>query len=199
VANSNLLYIYIYRKDEDAFKSAADTLISAYIPEESWAALTGPVAAAASTAGVRFENPKSLVVSALEATERPEWFNKAIPAAYSTAVLALETAIDSLRPTAAAPGAIPTAVVVVTTVDGSGNTVVTTVSTIPTAITTAGPSLGVQTSTTISGSGSLSGSGSGTNTAAPSTTTSTGAGAIPTAMANNAAGVAAIFGLAMIL
>ncbi|TEA16512.1 hypothetical protein C8034_v010201 [Colletotrichum sidae] len=122
------------------FTSAADALISAYIPAPEWEALTSAVGSAAGAAGVT-QDAKNLIYSALKATEAPEWFAAAVPTAYSSQYAALESAIDSLRPTVTVtvPGGVPT-VIAVTTTDENGNTITASVSTtvtpIPTTITT---------------------------------------------------------------
>ncbi|KAF6820381.1 hypothetical protein CPLU01_12775 [Colletotrichum plurivorum] len=126
--------------DAAAFSSAADALISAYIPAPQWEALTSAVGSAASAAGVT-QDVKDAVYSALKATEAPEWFANVVPTAYSSQFAALESAIDSIRPTitVTVPGPVPT-VVAVTTTDADGNTIITSVSTtltpVPTTITT---------------------------------------------------------------
>ncbi|KAK1963747.1 hypothetical protein LY78DRAFT_613738 [Colletotrichum sublineola] len=124
--------------DAPAFTQAADALISAYIPEGQWNSLTSAFASAASAAGVTGD-VKSYVFSVLKATSTPTWFLAAIPTAYVSQYAALESAIESLRPTAAAGIPVPT-VVAVTTTDSEGNPITTslsaTITPVPTTVTT---------------------------------------------------------------
>ncbi|EFQ28725.1 uncharacterized protein GLRG_03869 [Colletotrichum graminicola M1.001] len=124
--------------DAPAFTQAADALISAYIPEGQWSSLTSAFGSAASAAGVTGD-VKSYVFSVLKATSTPDWFLAAIPTAYVSQYAALESAIESLRPTAAAATPVPT-VIAVTTTDSEGNTITTslsaTITPVPTTITT---------------------------------------------------------------
>ncbi|WYZ42938.1 hypothetical protein EsH8_VI_000637 [Colletotrichum jinshuiense] len=123
---------------DGAFTSAADALISAYIPPDQWNSLTSAVGPGASAAGITGD-VKSYIYSVLKATSTPEWFVNAIPTAYSSNYAALESAIESLRPTAAAGTPVPT-VIAVTTTDAEGNTITTslsaTITPVPTTITT---------------------------------------------------------------
>ncbi|KAL0936620.1 uncharacterized protein CTRU02_208835 [Colletotrichum truncatum] len=126
--------------DAAAFTSAADALISSYIPANEWAALTSAVGSAASAAGVT-QDVKDLIYSALKATDAPQWFDGAVPTAYSSQYAALESAIDNLRPTVTVPAPGPvTTVLAVTTTDENGSTIVASVTTTivptPTTITT---------------------------------------------------------------
>ncbi|KAK6212964.1 hypothetical protein QIS74_08966 [Colletotrichum tabaci] len=124
--------------DAPAFTQAADALISQYIPESQWDSLTSAFGSAASAAGVTGD-VRSYVYSVLKATSTPTWFLAAIPTAYVSQYAALESAIESLRPTAVVGTAVPT-VIAVTTTDSEGNTITTsisaTVTPIPTIITT---------------------------------------------------------------
>ncbi|KAK2063868.1 hypothetical protein LY76DRAFT_160316 [Colletotrichum caudatum] len=124
--------------DAPAFTQAADALISAYIPEGQWSSLTSAFGSAASAAGVTGD-VKSYVFSVLKATSTPSWFLAAIPTAYVSQYAALESAIESLRPTAAAGTPVPT-VIAITTTDSEGNTITTslsaTITPVPTTITT---------------------------------------------------------------
>ncbi|KAK1996844.1 hypothetical protein LX36DRAFT_712086 [Colletotrichum falcatum] len=124
--------------DAPAFTQAADALISAYIPEGQWSSLTSAFGSAASAAGVTGD-VKSYVFSVLKATSTPAWFLAAIPTAYVSQYAALESAIESLRPTADAGTPVPT-VIAVTTTDSEGNTITTslsaTITPVPTTITT---------------------------------------------------------------
>ena len=122
------------------FTAAANALISSYIPAKDWPVLTASVGAAASSASVTGD-VSSLIYSALEASPRPAWFQSAIPTQYAGNIQTLESAIDAIRPTAAAtPGvAVPT-VITTTTTNSAGSVVTTTLSTsvIPTVLTTTG-------------------------------------------------------------
>ncbi|GJC86891.1 hypothetical protein ColLi_09729 [Colletotrichum liriopes] len=124
--------------DAPAFTQAADALISAYIPEDQWNSLTSAFGSAASAAGVTGD-VQSYIYSVLKATSTPTWFLAAIPTAYVSQYAALESAIESLRPTAAAGTPVPT-VIAVTTTDSEGNTITTSISAtitpVPTTITT---------------------------------------------------------------
>ncbi|KAK2027021.1 hypothetical protein LX32DRAFT_458872 [Colletotrichum zoysiae] len=124
--------------DAPAFTQAADALISAYIPEGQWSSLTSAFGSAASAAGVTGD-VKSYVFSVLKATSTPSWFLAAIPTAYVSQYVALESAIESLRPIAAAGTPVPT-VIAITTTDSEGKTITTslsaTITPVPTTITT---------------------------------------------------------------
>lgn len=71
------------RSDLAAFNSAADALISQYIPQPEWEALTSAVGSAASAAGVTAD-VKDIIYSALKATEAPSWFASVVPTAYNS-------------------------------------------------------------------------------------------------------------------
>ncbi|KAK2045887.1 hypothetical protein LZ31DRAFT_230144 [Colletotrichum somersetense] len=124
--------------DAPAFTQAANALISAYIPEGQWSSLTSAFGSAASAAGVTGD-VKSYVFSVLKATSTPSWFLAAIPTAYVSQYAALESAIESLRSTAAAGTPVPT-VIAITTTDSEGNAITTslsaTITPVPTTITT---------------------------------------------------------------
>ncbi|OLN92897.1 hypothetical protein CCHL11_08802 [Colletotrichum chlorophyti] len=230
--------------DPAAFTSAANALISAYIPTDQWNSLTSAVGSAASEAGVTADIG-SYVSSVLKATTTPEWFANAIPSAFSSQYAALESAIEGLRTTAAT---VPYVTVVpVTTTDAEGNTVTNsasaTITPIATTVTvsqsiltgtdsegnaytstvvptdatgtadTTATETATATETVTSGTGTATESSEATGTEEPTGSETTGAtgtdaespatsteapNAAPTAMANMA-GVAALFGLAIVL
>jgi len=100
------------------FTSAADELISKYIPSTALPALESAVASAASAASVAGE-PLSLIYDGLLAMSMPGWFSSAIPAGASTQIEALASKINDLRPATA--GGVT--VIAVTTTDSTGSTV----------------------------------------------------------------------------
>jgi hypothetical protein len=178
------------------FTSAADELISSYIPEDKFKVMTeslGPAAESASVTG----DISSIIFSALNATDPPSWFEDAIPTQFKEEVSALESAIDNLRPVET--------VVEVTTTNSDGSTVTTDMST-----TILKPQTRTSTGTTVTTDdqgNTVTQSFTTTETVTP-TPNSEGEGdssssedfaCMPTAMAHAAAGVAALVGAAMVL
>jgi hypothetical protein len=136
--------------DAAQFTSAANQLISAYIPSTALPALESAVSAAASSAKITGD-AASLIHDALLATSLPGWFVSAVPVGYSTQIAALESNINILRGTAAAAtGPSVPVIITVTTTDSSGNTVTTSVTTTA-AQATGTESAGTDTTATTSG------------------------------------------------
>jgi hypothetical protein len=119
--------------DAAQFTSAADQLISGYIPSTALPALESAISSAASAASVTGD-AKSLIYEALLATSVPGWFVSAVPSAWSTQIAALESNINALRPPASS-GTTPV-VIAVTTTDSSGKTVTTSVTSTSGVVTT---------------------------------------------------------------
>ncbi|KAI9797623.1 MAG: hypothetical protein M1833_005406 [Piccolia ochrophora] len=82
--------------DEAGFTSAANALISAYIPPEIAIQLAGPIQSAASAAGATGDI-QQIVNDALLAPTPPPYLSDAIPSQYLPNVLSLESAISELR------------------------------------------------------------------------------------------------------
>ncbi len=110
------------------FTSAANQLISQYIPSSALPAFESAVISAAAAASVTGD-PKSLIYEALLAGSTPEWFAAAVPAGYSTQIAALESNIDALRASPTPGGSVVPVVVPVTTTDSAGSTITTSVTT----------------------------------------------------------------------
>ncbi|ROV92220.1 hypothetical protein VPNG_09671 [Cytospora leucostoma] len=88
------------------FGANASSLISKFIPSDTFSELALSVASAASAESVPGANdPTSLVYSALEGTSLPSSFRYAIPAAYSTQMATLEAQISTLRAVLSVPTA----------------------------------------------------------------------------------------------
>jgi len=140
------------------FTSAADQLISQYIPSTALPALESAVSVAASAASVA-GSPLSLIYDGLLAISMPGWFSSAIPSDMSTQIFALESKISALRATSTAGGIT---VIVITTTNLAGSTITTsTTSTVPSTTVTSTTTSGVTattTATTTTGSGSGAGS-----------------------------------------
>lgn len=123
--------------DAGQFTSAADQLISSYIPTTVLPVLESAVSSAASAASVSGV-AADLLFSALAASSIPGWFQSAIPAAYSTQIGALEGDISALKAT---PIAVTTStatvpvVTVITTTDSAGSTITTSSISLPTSVT----------------------------------------------------------------
>jgi hypothetical protein len=120
--------------DAAQFTSAADELISEYLPSTALTALESVFSSAASAASVTGDG-KSLIYEALLASSVPGWFASAVPSAWSTQIAALESNINALRPSASS-GATPV-VIAVTTTDSKGSTFTTSVTSTPSATGTA--------------------------------------------------------------
>jgi hypothetical protein len=114
------------------FTSAADQLISQYIPSTALPALESAVSSAASAASVAGD-PLSLIYDGLLAISMPGWFSSAIPSGMSTQIAALESNINALRATSPAGGVT---VVVITTTNAAGSTFTTSSTISTTTITT---------------------------------------------------------------
>jgi hypothetical protein len=108
------------------FSSAANQLVSAYIPSTALPALESAISEGAAKASVTGD-AKSLIHSALLGGELPDWFVSAVPVEYSTQIDALESNINALRGTVGAT-LIPV-VIAVTTTDSDGNTVTSSITT----------------------------------------------------------------------
>jgi hypothetical protein len=121
------------------FTSAADQLISEYIPSTALSVLEAAVSSAASAASVTGD-PKSLVYDGLLAISMPGWFSSAIPSAWATQIAALESNINALRAPSSVGGGGPI-VIAITTTNSAG-------STITTSVTSTGPASTVTTTTT---------------------------------------------------
>jgi hypothetical protein len=85
------------------FFSAANELISNYVPQSVFSQIAPAIGSAASEAGVQFTNVEALITSAIQASEVPSWFTSAIPQQYQSQIGALGSAVGSLRPAATAP------------------------------------------------------------------------------------------------
>jgi hypothetical protein len=120
--------------DAARFTSAADELISEYLPSTALPALESVFSSAASAASVTGD-AKSLIYEALLASSVPGWFASAVPSAWSTQIAALESNINALRPSASS-GATPV-VIAVTTTDSKGSTFTTSVTSTPSVTETA--------------------------------------------------------------
>lgn len=115
------------------FTAAASQLVSVYVPQSVFAVIGPSVQAAASSASVTYSDVQSLIYSALLATSVPDWFNSAIPSAYSQQFQSLEDDISELRAGVTALQATATAgfpvVIAITTTDATGGTFTTSVTT----------------------------------------------------------------------
>lgn len=130
--------------DASKFTSAADQLISQYVPSTALPALESAVSSAASAASVS-GSPLSLIYEELLATSMPGWFSSAIPKDMSTQIFALESKISSLRAKATAGGVT---VIVITTTDSAGSTVTSSSTlTIPSTTVTSTTTSGVTATT----------------------------------------------------
>ncbi|KAI9819929.1 MAG: hypothetical protein M1827_006499 [Pycnora praestabilis] len=116
------------------FSSAANQLISLYLPESVLLPIGVAVQSAASAASVTGDI-NSIVESALLAPTPPPYLS-AVPAQYQSNIAALESAINSLR-LIASVGSISGAPYIITTTDSAGSTFATT--SIPPANYTATP------------------------------------------------------------
>jgi hypothetical protein len=113
--------------DAAQFTSAANELVSKYIPSGILPALESSVSSAASVAKVTGD-PKSLIYDALLASSIPSWFASAVPTDYSSQIAALEGDISALRgPASTSGGGLVPVVVPVTTTDSAGSTYSTSV------------------------------------------------------------------------
>ncbi|KAI9696577.1 MAG: hypothetical protein M1836_005596 [Candelina mexicana] len=110
--------------DPAQFSSAANQLISLYLPPSVGVPIAVALQSAASAAGVTGDI-NSIVNSALIATSAPS-FLTAVPTEYKTNIAALQGAISSLRGAASA-GTITGAARVITSTNSAGSAVVTTV------------------------------------------------------------------------
>jgi hypothetical protein len=112
--------------DGAQFTSAANELVSKYLPSNILPALESSVSVAASAASVTGD-ASSLLYSALLASSIPAWFASAVPAAYTSQIAALEGDISALRgpaSTSGSGGLIPV-VVAITTTNSAGSTYTT--------------------------------------------------------------------------
>jgi len=133
--------------DAAQFTSAADQLISQYIPSTALPALESAVSAAASAASVA-GSPSSLIYDGLLAMSMPGWFSSAIPSDMSTQIFALESKISALRATLSSGGVT---VIVITTTNSAGSTITTSsTSTIPSTTVTGTSTSGVTATTYVS-------------------------------------------------
>jgi hypothetical protein len=113
--------------DGAQFTSAANELVSKYIPSGDLSALESSVSSAASVAKVTGD-AKSLIYDALLSSSIPGWFASAVPAGYSSQIAALEGDISALRgPASTSGGGFVPVVVPVTTTDSAGSTYTTSV------------------------------------------------------------------------
>ena len=103
--------------DKAQFTSAAEQLVSQYIPSSALKVLEASVSSAASSKHIAGE-PISLIYDALLAISLPAWFTAAVPSAYSTQLAALEGEISSLR--AGTSSVSGPAIIVVTSTGASG-------------------------------------------------------------------------------
>ena len=118
----------------EQFTSAANQLISAYLPSSVLPELEVAVSVGASAASITGD-VKSILQSALLESKIPDWFASVVPSAYSSNIRALESNINELRGTVGAP--LVPVVIATTTTDSDGNTVVSTYTTsAPTASVT---------------------------------------------------------------
>ncbi|KAE8443084.1 hypothetical protein EG329_002407 [Mollisiaceae sp. DMI_Dod_QoI] len=113
--------------DSAQFTSAADQLISQYLPSTALPTLESAVSSAASVAQVTGE-PLSLIYDALLANPIPGWFSSAVPSAWSTQIAALESDINALRATTTPGGPLIPVKTVITTTNSMGSTITTTLS-----------------------------------------------------------------------
>ncbi|KAF8858112.1 hypothetical protein BDZ45DRAFT_407025 [Acephala macrosclerotiorum] len=144
------------------FTSAADQLISEYIPSTALPALKSAISSAASAASVTGE-PLSLIYDALLAVSAPGWFSSAV-SPWSTQIAALESNINALRATSSTSpgGPIISAGSVVTTTNSAGSTITSTLS--PSSTGPTGTTVVTDTSTSgviTTKTGTLSGTGTG--------------------------------------
>ncbi|CAK7564058.1 MAG: hypothetical protein SEPTF4163_001941 [Sporothrix epigloea] len=111
----------------------AASLISIYVPSAVYSQLTASVASAASAASVTGD-PASLFLSAVLATPPPAWFSSAVPTYFSSNIVALESALSTLRDagflttatnTAATTSSTSETLVVTQTTNSHGSTVTT--------------------------------------------------------------------------
>lgn len=117
------------------FASAANQLISAYIPASALPAFESAISEGAAAASVTGD-AKALIQSAFLNNDLPDWFTSAIPQEFSAQVEALESGVDALRGTVGAVGIVPV-VLATTTVDAQGSTIVGSITTnLPTATAT---------------------------------------------------------------
>ncbi|KAI9716434.1 MAG: hypothetical protein M1812_005329 [Candelaria pacifica] len=110
--------------DPAQFSSAANQLISLYLPPSVGVPIAVAIQSAASAAGVTGDI-NSIVNSALMATKAPP-FLTAVPTQYATNVAALQGAISSLRGVASA-SSISGAARVITSTNSAGRAIVTTI------------------------------------------------------------------------
>ncbi|KUJ20254.1 uncharacterized protein LY89DRAFT_779047 [Mollisia scopiformis] len=150
--------------DAAQFTSAADQLISQYIPSTALPALESAISSAASVAQITGE-PLSLIYEALLSSSIPGWFSSAVPSAYSTQIAALESNINALRVTSTPGGPLLPVATVVTTTNSAGSAITTTLSPSSTgpsssATVTSTSITGLLTTTTTTPSGTATGAGS---------------------------------------
>ena len=131
--------------DAAQFTSAADQLISKYIPSTALPVFESAVSSAASAATVTGD-AKSLIYSALVATSIPGWFASAVPSAWSSQIAALESGIDALRGTTTAETSVVPVIIVITTTDSAGSTITSSETT--TAVLATGTTIGVNSGST---------------------------------------------------
>jgi hypothetical protein len=113
--------------DAAQFTSAANELISKYIPSAALPALESSVSSAASVAKITGD-PQSLIYDALLASSIPGWFASAVPAGYSSQIAALEGDISALRgPASTSAGGLVPVVVPITTTNSAGSTYTTSI------------------------------------------------------------------------
>ena len=108
--------------DKAQFTSAAEQLISQYIPSTALEVLEASVSSAASVGHIA-GSPMSLIYDALLAISVPAWFPSAVPSEYSTQLAALEGKISSLR---AGTSSVTGPAIVVVTSTGDHGTITTT-------------------------------------------------------------------------
>ncbi len=80
----------------DKFNSAADKLVSEYIPTSVYDSLSSPVMSAASAASVTGDF-KDILPSALRESSVPGWLESAWPTKYSSQYMALTSGVGHLR------------------------------------------------------------------------------------------------------
>jgi hypothetical protein len=168
------------------FSSAANQLVSLYIPASVAVPLGVAVQSAASAQGITGDI-NSIVQSALTATSAPS-FLTAIPSQYQSNIVSLESAISALR--GAANTGIAGASRVVTSTNSAGSEVVTTQP--PSAVVVGGVvvtttnSAGKTITSTVSGGSSARGSVITTTDSAGNTITSTASGSSASASGSSA-------------
>ncbi|KAL2067036.1 hypothetical protein VTL71DRAFT_1460 [Oculimacula yallundae] len=145
--------------DGAQFTSAANAVISQYIPSTVLPGLEAAISSAAAAASVTGD-AKSLLYSAILAESAPSWLGAAIPSEYSSQFAALEGTIESLRPSATGSsngGLIVPVIIPVTTTDSNGATITTSATSLstPTGVQAAASTYSALTTQVVDGATSV--------------------------------------------